>query len=259
MDVNQFYRELFEYTLGLDVLGLESRFRDLVRLVETKTLTTFGNYFPVRYHMILDLDDSNAIINKHHRTRGVEYYLSDPVLDKYHLPILGIEQIDFSNNDPTVDPYDPETSAFLSAMVANRNNITVESVLLGAEYTYNRTLTDFSIPYKRYHELRGSRVLYLENWPQGCQIELHIKTRYPNIVSIPEEYHELFMQLAKYDIKIKLWNELKYLEDVVTPAGNINLKISDWDSADKDREDFLRDLKNKSLPDRVLDNYFRLV
>lgn len=259
MEVNQFYRELFEYTLGLDVLGLESRFRDLVRLVETKTLLTFGNYFPVRYNMLLDLNDDNLVVPKHHNTRGMEYFLHDDVLDKYNLPILGIDGIDYSNNDPTVDPYDPETSAFLSAMVANRNNITVESVLMGAEYTYNRTLTDFAIPYKRYHELRGSRVLYLENWAHGTQIELRIKTRYPNIVAIPEEYHDIFMTLAKYDVKIKLWNELKYLEDIVTPAGNINLKISDWDSADKDRDDYIRDLKSKTLPDRILDNYFRLV
>ena len=37
MDVQVFYKELFEQTLGLDVLGIESQFPDLVKLVESKT------------------------------------------------------------------------------------------------------------------------------------------------------------------------------------------------------------------------------
>ena len=43
MDVNNFYKEVFEDTLGLDVLGLESTYQNLVKLVETKTLITFSN------------------------------------------------------------------------------------------------------------------------------------------------------------------------------------------------------------------------
>ena len=42
MNVAQFYTELFEQTLGLDVLGLESQFPALIELVETKTLREFS-------------------------------------------------------------------------------------------------------------------------------------------------------------------------------------------------------------------------
>lgn len=258
MDVNLFYKELFEDTLGLDVLGLESRFPDLVKLVETKTLTALGNYIPIKYKMYLDLTDDSNIVRKDHQTLGVEYILRDPTLDKYHLPILDIIQIDYNNmND--VDPYDPNSSAYYSSIIASRNNLTLESVLMGAEYTYNRTLTDFAMPWKRYHELRGSRVLYLRNYTFGGTAEITIKTRFPNIIAIPEEYREVVIQLAKFDVKIKLWNELKYLESIVTPSGNLDLKISDWETAERDREDFLRDLRTRSFPDRVMDSYFRIV
>ena len=258
MDVGRLYKELFEDTLGLDVLGLESQFPELVKLVETKTITTFGQYLPVKYKMYMDLTDEKNIIRKDHQTLGVEYYLSDPVLEKYRLPILDVIQIDY-NNLSDVDPYDPESAAYYSSVIASRNNLTLEGVLMGAEYTYNRTLTDFAMPWKRYHELRGSNVLYLRNYTFNGTVEITIKTRFPNIVSIPEEYRNIFIDLAKYDIKIKLWNELKYLESVVTPAGNIDLKINDWESAERDREDYLKELRTRTFPDRVMDHYFRLV
>lgn len=258
MDVNQFYRELFEDTLGLDVLGLESEFPDLVRLVETKTILALGNYLFVQYPIVFNLSDHSRIVPKDHPARGLEYYLSDPILDKYNLPILDVLSVNYCNSS-SVDPYDPDQAAYWSAFMASRNNFTLESVMFGSEFTYNTTITDFAVPYKRYHELRGSRILYMENWAANGDVEVIVKTRYPNLVSIPEEYRETVMILAEYDVKIKLWNELKYLEDVVTPAGNLNLKINEWESADRDRKDFLKDLKVRSLPDRVASKYFRIV
>lgn len=255
MDVGAFYKEIFEDTLGLDVLGLESRFRDLVKIVESKTLLTFGNYVPIKYLTYLDLTDESNIIRKDHQTLGVEYWLRDPVLEKYHLPILAVDQIDY-NNVGNVDPYDPDSSAYYSSVIASRNNITLESVLMGSEYTYNRTLTDFAFPWKRYYELRGSNVLYLRNYAFGGTAEITIRTRFPNIASIPEEYREVVITLAKYDIKIKLWNDLKYLENVVTPAGNLDLKINDWEGAEREREDYLRTLRTMTFPDRISAKYF---
>lgn len=258
MDVQLFYRELFEDTLGLDVLGLESRFPDLVNMIETKTLMTFSNYIPVIYKMYLDLTDESGIIRKDHQTLGVEYYLKDPVLDKYNLPILDILAINY-NNLSDVDPYDPNSTQYYSSVIASRNNLTLEAVLMGAEYTYSRTLIDTSMPFKRYHELRGSRVLYLRNYSFGGRAELEIKTRWPNLVAIPEEFRQEFIELAKLDVRIKLWNELKYLESIVTPSGNIDLKISEWESADRDRETFLHELRSRTFPDRVMDNYFQIL
>lgn len=258
MEVNNFYKNLFEDTLGLDVLGLESRFADLVKLINRKTLITFGTLIPMKYLMYLELKDYNNIIEKTQHTLGVEYYLSDPVLDKYDLPILDIDKIDYSNVG-NVDPYDPDSTSYYSSVIASRQNITLDSILLGAEYTYNRTLTDTALPWKRYHELRGSRILYLRNYAFMGNVEITIKTRYPNIVSIPEEYREIMLKLAKFDIQIKLWNELKYIQDVVTPSGNLDLRISDWESAEKEREDYLRELRNRTLPDRVGASYFRLL
>lgn len=258
MNVNNFYKEVFEDILGLDVLGLESRFPELVKLVNRRTLVTFSNLIPCKYITYLDLSDNRNMIKEDKLRQGTEWYIDDPTLDKFNLPILSIDSINY-NNISGVDPYNPDASAYYSAVIASRQNITLESVLMGSEYTYNRTLVDSAIPYKRYHELRGGRVLYLQNYAFNGTIEITINTRYPNIVSIPEEYREIFIELACYDIKTKLYNELKFLEDVVTPSGNLNLKISDWEGAYKEREDYLRDLRNRSLPDRVGRHYFQIL
>lgn len=257
MNVNNFYQGLFEDILGLDILGLEGRYTELVKLIDRKTLKTFGNLIPAYYLTYLDLADESHIVKKEHHTNGVEYVIDDPVLTKFRLPILGIERVEY-NNIGTCDAYDPDSTAFYSSILASRQNITLESVFMGSEYTTSRTLIDSAIPYKRYKEFRGGRILYLKNWGYTGGVEIKIKTTWPNIVSIPEEYQEIFTTLAKYDIQMKLWNELKYLEDVPTPNGNLQLRI-DWSGAERDREDYLKELRLKSLADRVGPVYFHIL
>lgn len=257
MNVTRFYRELFEYTLTLDVLGLENQFKDLVELVNSKTLLGFSNLIPMQYLHYLDLTDRSLIVKKENHTLGVEYLIKDDVLDRYRLPILDVVKIEY-NNVGAVDPYDPDSTAYYNSVITSRQNLTLESVFFGAEYTYNRTLTDTAMPFKRYHELRGPRILYLRNYAIQGTVEVVFKTCWPNIVSIPEEYHEILMDLAKYDIQIYLWGQLKYLESITTPAGNIELRVN-WDGAEQERKDFLRELRSKSFPDRVANMYIQLL
>lgn len=257
MNVNQFYTELFESTLGLDVLGLDSCFREFVKIIDSKTLVTFGNLIPIKYLHYLDLTDTSKIVKKEQHTLGVEYYLDDPVLDRYKLPILGVEKIEY-NNVGDVDPYDPDSTAYYNSVITSRQNLTLESVLFGSLYTENRTLTDSAMPFKRYFELRGPRVLYLKNYAIQGTVEVTLKTRWPNVVSIPEEYRADFIRLAKLDVEIAAWNSLRYLEDIVTPSGNLSLRFN-WEGAEQEREDFLKELRTRSFPDRTGPMYFQIL
>ena len=258
MNVRQFYDELFVQTLGLDVLGLESTFPTLVKVIDTKTILTFSNYVSASYRIYLNLEDEKNIIRKDHVTLGVEYRIDDPVLQKFHLPILGVEQIDYSNNGGVVDPFDPNSAEYYNSILASKLNLSLDNVLMGAEYTYNRTLTDFAMPWKRYFEYRGNNVLYLRNYAFGGTVEITVRVPFPNLASIPQEYYFDLMTLAKFDVKCYLWSSLKYIEDIVSPAGNLNLKVSDWDSAERDREEFLKELRTRSFPDRVGIKYFQI-
>lgn len=258
MDVNNFYKEVFEQTLGLDVLGLEAEYQTLVKLIESKTIVTFSNYIPALYLTYLDLSDRSNVIRDDHNTLGVEFYLEDPVLNKFNLPILGIEKIDYNNTGESTDPYNPDSSAYYSSVIASRNNLTLDGLLMGSEYSYNLTLTASAYPWNRYFELRGPHTLFLRNYAFGGTAEITVKTRYPNLVSIPEEYREILVKLACLDIKVYLWNSLRYLENIVTPTGNLSLQF-DWSSAESDREDFLKDLRNRSFADRVSTKYFMII
>lgn len=257
MNVNSFLKELFEDRLGLDYLGLDYRFAELVQLIERKTLLGFSNCIGVKYLTYLDLGDHSKIVRKDYHTRGVEYHIDDPMLDKFRLPILGVETVRH-NNISGVDPYDPDSTEYYNSIITSRQSITLEGLLMGSLYTENRTMTDAAIPFKPYKEFRGGRILYLRNWGFVGTVEIELKTTWPNLVSIPEEYHEDFIQLAIYDIQIKLWNELKYLEDIPTANGTLQLKV-DWSNAENERRDFLRELKTKSLPDRMGPRYFQLL
>jgi len=187
---------------------------------------------------------------------GREYYLKDYTLEKFNLPILEIMGVDLTI---TTDDSATERDAYYSTLIPDSRAIDLETMLLGAENTYLETLTRASIPFKRRHQLRGAQNLYLQIYPTMGIVEVVIKTSFPNLSSIPEEFKETLMDLAKLDVKIKLYNELKYLEDVVTPSGNLNLKISDWDSAERDRTDFIKDLRIRSFPDRIGSGYFTIV
>lgn len=258
MDVHNMYKEIFIDTLGLDVLGLESKYQTLVKLIETKTITTFSQYIPALFITFLDLEDRSLVIRDDKATVGVEYVLDDPVLDKFNLPILGIEKIDYNNVGDTADPFDPNSSAYYESIINSRQGITLEGVLMGAEYTYNSTLFNAAYPWNRYYELRGPHTLYLRNYAAGGTAEITVKTRYPNIASIPEEFREVFITLAVLDCQIYLWNNLRFINDIVTPSGNLSLPF-DWSGAGGERADFLRDLRSRSLPDRVGMSYFRII
>lgn len=250
MDVNVFYKTVFEDVLGLDVMGLESYYRELVELINRTTLLTFSDHVPCLYTTTIDPNDHRYVVSRERSHYGKEYYLKDATLERFNMPILDIVDCNWA---------DTVRSGYFGEIVAAHQYDDVMSILMGAEQTYMTTLTDSAIPFKPYYDYRGGNIIYFRNIPDNTMVELVIKTKFPNLVSIPDAYMESFKTLAIYDIKIRLWNELKYLEDVVTPAGNMNLKINDWESAKQDREDWLKEFRIKTAPDRYGWMYFTIL
>lgn len=250
MDVNNFYKSVFEDTLGLDVLGLEYTYRDLVELINRNTLYVFSDHIPCYYTTVIEPDDSRYVVGRERSHYGRECYIPDATMKKFNLPILELADVNWA---------DTARSGYYGELVAAYQFSDVQSILMGSEQTYMTTMLDSAIPFKPYYNYRGGDVVYLRNIPQNTPVELVIRTKFPNLVSIPDNYREVFKTLALFDIKIKLWNELKYLEEIVTPAGNLNLKINDWESAERDREAWIREFKAKSAPDRYGATYFTIL
>lgn len=250
MDINNFYKSLFEDTLGLDILGLESKFKELVELINRNTLFTFSDHIPCYYKLRLNPWDKNYIVDYDDTYYGIEFIIRDKNLKRFNLPILDVVECNYP------DGYRNGYYGEIADPIRYGN---IESILIGSEETYMRTMLDTALPFKPYYEYKGNDLIYFRNLPRQCELDITIKTVFPNIASIPEAYREKFKQLAMFDIKIKLWNELKYIEEIQTPSGNISLKISDWEGADKDRQDWLRDFRRESMPDRLGTMYFTIL
>lgn len=248
MDVCDFYTQVFEDDLALDILGLEDRYREYVELINRKTIPTFSQYVPCHFYTYVDLSAYHGDMIFEDRSRvGREYYIDDPVLKKFNVRIIGVDRVEVT----TGREFDPEASWYYSSVITSRQNISLDSILMGAESTYGRNIADSAIPFKKSHEYRGDKVLYLKNYPLEGWCEVCLSVTWPNLASIPEEFRNDLVRLAKYDVKIKEWPNFRYLENIPLPTGgNLDLKF-DWSSAEDDREQFLDDLRHRSLPDRV--------
>ena len=258
MNVNQFLHELFEYDLGLDAMGLSNQYRELVKLIDTKTLTTWSNYVPARLITYIDLRTNKNLVKKDFREAAAEYYIDEPLLDQFKLSILGLGRLEPVGTG-SVDPYDPESSAYYSSIIASRQMMTLEDVLMSSEATRSRSLINTAYPWQMEKELVGPRTVRFKNVTDTTGYTLELFVPWPNVASINDEYAESFRTLCKLDIKTWLWTQIRYVEQVVTPSGNLDLRVSDWESAERDRDEFLRTLKNQSLADRVGSSYFHVL
>lgn len=245
MNTNLFIKDLFEDTLGLDVLGLEFMYPELIKMINKQSLKTFSANVSCAYDVLLDLGDTTKI--RASRSFGlqdeIDYELTDPILQIFNLPILDILTVKAEYQASIYNGY-------------SGGNMGVFDILLGSEQTTTKTLASSALPFKKYFTMKSDKILTLRGYPKTGKCYVKIRTRFPSMQALPEFYAEEFKTLCKYDIKIKLWNQLKFIEDIVTPNGNLNLKISDWESAERDRVDYLKDLKIRAFPDMVGTFYY---
>lgn len=61
----------------------------------------------------------------------------------------------------------------------------------------------------------------------------------PNGETIPDSCYDSFLQLATLDLKVFLYNNLKYFEDMPTAFGSLKLKITSYESAESERNSLL--------------------
>ena len=250
MNINVFYKSLFEDILGLDVMGLESRFQDLVELINRNSLYTFSDCIPCKYTTVINPFDPRFLLRREKSHYGRYCYIKDAVIERFNLPIFDIIDCNYA---------DTARSGYYGEIVGANQINDFESIMIGAEQAYATLMSDSAIPFKPNYQYEGGNIVYLRNVPENTPVELVLRVPYPNIASIPDSYMETFRTLAEFDVKIKLWNELKYLEDIVTPAGNLNLKVSDWENAKQERADWLRQFRIDSGPDRYGEMYYTIL
>ena len=87
----------------------------------------------------------------------------------------------------------------------------------------------------------GHNKIRLFGWPLA-QVEMVVACNHlANGESIPDGCYESFMSLAELDVKILLYNTLKYYHEIPTAFGNVNLRIEDYQPAIEEKKALLKE------------------
>lgn len=240
MRANDFFKTLFEDRLGLDVYGLEDIYPYLIDLVYRNTIPVFSQLLPTTFIHEMSLSDKSIQINRDYRVNINSYKIINPTLELFDIQILSLVGCESDSDFSYYQDYVPST--------------TIDSfdILFGnmEASTQNLISQQFDIQYG--YDLVSDNVVQLKNYGDSDNVRLKLTVSYPFIAAIPIDFREELLKLATLDIRVRLYNEFKDILSVPTPNGNFEIKMSEWESSERDREDYLAQLRTRSFPDRVI-------
>ncbi len=88
-------------------------------------------------------------------------------------------------------------------------------------------------------EYMGNNKIKLYGYPK-CILTFSVACEHDSSgETIPDGCYDSFMELAELDMKIFLYNNLKYYKEIPTAFGNINLNIDSYEGAESDQKALL--------------------
>lgn len=226
MNISQLMTRL-KMDLGIYVVPLpfENSEKALNDVITTKTLPVFSQFVPRRWEEDLSINDLKQI----DATVDVSTYELPKHL--FFTPIISIMRCEPINT--------MFNGAYYSGTpILSGTTDLFEDMLLGsATYDVMSAIAPpFSYDFIRPNKLRiYNMTCYLD------KIRLIIGYQHAdNLSTIPVDAEQSFYDLALLDMKIFLYNNLKYYDEINTAYGNIKLRIEDWSNAESQREDLLQ-------------------
>ena len=104
-----------------------------------------------------------------------------------------------------------------------------------------------NISTKHFKFLPPNRIA-LKGYNGASDLRIVVKVPYPNFGAVPQSLQLPMEELAKLDIKLLLYPELKMYDEMDTADSRINLKLDGWDNAERERMELLNDWRNKAFP-----------
>lgn len=102
----------------------------------------------------------------------------------------------------------------------------------------------------------GENKIRLYKYPRANLIFRVAAEHDPNGETIEDSCYDSFMELATYDMKIFLYNNLRMYDKIPTAFGEINLKLEDYQSAESDRKAMLDEWRDRFHLDLSLEQFF---
>lgn len=229
MDINRLMRKIDRH-LGLSALQLEDFYPKIKEVLTDDTLRTISQFFPYEYRLKLDLSEAEGAINM--GAGEYIYYLTDPYLEAE--PNINIISVMNVTGAGTFEQWNAPLQTF-----------NVDAMILEAQASNIRSLMNIST--KSFKFMPPNRIR-LKGFGSHDIVYITCKVTYPSWAAVPESISTAVEQLAKLDVKILLWNELKLYNKLESADGSIDLQIDDWANAESERSDLLNDWRNKAFP-----------
>lgn len=228
MDINRFMDKCIRH-LGLGAMSLEEYYPKIQEILMTDTLSTFSQFFPYDNYIIrMNLTEMKS---EQALDGGYIYYIQDEFLEREGLDIISVMEVEGAS---TFQDWNAPLQTF-----------NIDALILEAAASNIRSLANIST--KSFKFMPPNRIK-LRGYNGVTDLRIRVKIPYPNFGYVPESYGLNLEQLAKLDIKLLLYPELKHYENLESADGQINLKLDGWENAEKERDDLLYEWRNKAFP-----------
>ena len=217
---------IFNIKLDLGLLAISTPIKDLdqtmVKIINEMTLPSFSARCPLNQHVQIDIRNLEKI------DKGNDY-------ETFVLPDFKTKKILYLYEINYIDTHVSGIGYYGGGMPIMMGNIIHQTMLSNAT---NNVLSQM-MP-KITFDFKAPRTCRIYNCYNSSELDFHIGFSHPSVESIPETARDSFLDLAKLDVKAKLYPTMKYYSSVNTAHGNIDLKLDNWAEAESQRAELLR-------------------
>lgn len=236
MNVNQLIKRI-KNELGLSrFLKLSYTDHDLYDIIVEHTMPEWSRYF--KYEM----EFNNVFFTTEGKVGPDLYEIPKAITDKIkkaNLEIMDLKDYRFG--------YYGSTSGFGSFVANYEMDLGLSELYTATHNTLRYANNDINTQallgcfYEKPNKLR---FVFSDVVVAGftCSLTFNL-SQSPNLFAVSPTREHDFFQLAKLNTMIVLYqNEGKYIENLASGAGNVNLRIEDWQQAGDKKEEFLKEL-----------------
>lgn len=220
--------------LGIYVIPLPFDDNMLVEVIKSNTLRVFSNMYPHKITMDIPLSDCEKINETFQEStyRMPEYFSNMKVTSIFEI-------------DCTKSLYD---SAFYNGMYGNPFNVVNSSDMYGGLMMgqANYDLMSYAAPPFTF-KYEYPNILTLYNMSTFTdKIRITFGYQHPeNLSTIKPTMEDSFLELATLDLKVFLYNNLKYYDQTNTAIAQLNLMLDNWSNAESERKDFVEKMTDE--------------
>lgn len=218
--------QYIERDLGFMFNDLEINPEEIIKTVERFTIPTFSKYHPKQERVLLKETDKVEGFNN-------VYYIDA------ENPIVNVNRIiGLDNQLMNITGYAGNLNPYMTGMGGNP----VDSQMMADLSGINLNPSTYRYFHPNKIELLNSAVM------TSLKILIVVNTYHDkHFASIPENMHDIFLELASYDVQISLYAMRSRFQNMSTTFGELNLNLDEMSQARDKRKELVEQMANLSI------------